>query len=539
MRRNVALYLRVSTVRQADKDLSIPDQRKQAEAYCKRLGWEIVREFVERGASATTDNRPAFQEMIAEARQPGRNFDAVLVHSYSRFARDAFDLEFYVRELRKRDVELISITQETSNDPMGEMVRKIMALFDEYQSKENAKHTLRAMKENARQGFWNGSPPPFGYEAVEAERRGDKIKKRLAIKETEAQTVRAIFGLYQNGKGGTGMGVKAIASHLNRTGVRFRDGGRFSTGLVYRTLTRETYAGRHHFNKTCIRTRKTKAPSEWVEFETPAIIPPATFALVQERLCARQPKKQNPRLISSPVLLTGIAICSKCGGRMMLRTGKHGRYRYYTCAGQATKGKETCGGQSIPLRTLDDIVIRTLGEIVFTPPRVKELISELQNHESTSGKRAKSNAARLKKELGQTEKKIGNLYGAIENGAVELDGQLKSRINELKFQRDNIIREIGKSSRAWGIPKKLISNDNLEIFCAGFKNQLAAGSPEFKKAYLRLFMDRVEVDIPNKEIRMTGQKSAVLGALTAKSLGDTEAVLTSVQEWRAIRDSNY
>jgi site-specific DNA recombinase len=33
-----------------------------------------------------------------------------------------------------------------------------MALFDEYQSKENAKHVVRALKENARQGFWPGIP---------------------------------------------------------------------------------------------------------------------------------------------------------------------------------------------------------------------------------------------------------------------------------------------------------------------------------------------------------------------------------------------
>jgi hypothetical protein len=38
---------------------------------------------------------------------------------------------------------------------MSNMIRQIIALFDEYQSKENAKHALRAMKENARQGFWN------------------------------------------------------------------------------------------------------------------------------------------------------------------------------------------------------------------------------------------------------------------------------------------------------------------------------------------------------------------------------------------------
>lgn len=38
----------------------------------------------------------------------------------------------------------------------------VMALFDEYQPKENAKHTQRAMKANALQGFWNGSLPPIG-----------------------------------------------------------------------------------------------------------------------------------------------------------------------------------------------------------------------------------------------------------------------------------------------------------------------------------------------------------------------------------------
>ena len=32
-------------------------------------------------------------------------------------------------------------------------MHQIMTLFDEYQSRENAKHTLRAIKENARQGY--------------------------------------------------------------------------------------------------------------------------------------------------------------------------------------------------------------------------------------------------------------------------------------------------------------------------------------------------------------------------------------------------
>jgi len=62
-----ALYLRVSTGRQADNDLSIPDQRRQTKAYCASRSWEIVADYVEPGASATDDRRPEFQRMIDAA----------------------------------------------------------------------------------------------------------------------------------------------------------------------------------------------------------------------------------------------------------------------------------------------------------------------------------------------------------------------------------------------------------------------------------------------------------------------------------------
>ena len=52
------------------------------------------------------------------------------------------------------------------DDPMHVMMRQIMALFDEYQSKENAKHVMRALKENALQGFRNGSLPPIGLRST-------------------------------------------------------------------------------------------------------------------------------------------------------------------------------------------------------------------------------------------------------------------------------------------------------------------------------------------------------------------------------------
>jgi len=68
-----ALYLRVSTGRQAESDLSIPDQRRQIEGYCLSRGWEVAAEFVEPGNTATDDRRPAFQATVdaAMTKPPG------------------------------------------------------------------------------------------------------------------------------------------------------------------------------------------------------------------------------------------------------------------------------------------------------------------------------------------------------------------------------------------------------------------------------------------------------------------------------------
>jgi DNA invertase Pin-like site-specific DNA recombinase len=194
-----ALYLRVSTARQAEHDVSIPDQKRQGEAYCEARGYQLVEIYVEPGASATNGRRPEFQRMIEAGTSKPAPLDVVVVHSFSRFFRDAFDMEFYVRRLAKNGVKLLSITQEIGDDPVHQMMRQIMALFDEYQSKENAKHVMRALKENARQGFWNGSLPPIGYRVVAAEQRGAKTKKKLEIDPLHAETVRLIYSLALHG----------------------------------------------------------------------------------------------------------------------------------------------------------------------------------------------------------------------------------------------------------------------------------------------------------------------------------------------------
>ena len=163
-----------------------------------------------------------------------------------------------------------------------------MALFDEYQSKENARHTLRAL-ENARQGFWNGSLPPIGYRVVDAEKRGAKIKKKLEIDPLYADTVRLAFRLYLEGDGARGrMGVKTIAAYLNERKLYTRTGGRRGVGAVHRMLTRATYIGRHEFNRRG-KTKALKPDDQVIAVDVPRLIDQETFDAVQASSNARGP----------------------------------------------------------------------------------------------------------------------------------------------------------------------------------------------------------------------------------------------------------
>lgn len=434
-----ALYLRVSTGRQADSDLSIPDQRRQAKGYCASRGWEIVADYVEPGASATDDRRPEFQRMIDAATTKPPAFDVILVHSFSRFFRDQFQLEFYVRRLAKSGVRLVSITQELGDDTMSNMIRQIMALFDEYQSKENAKHTLRAMKENARQGFWNGALPPIGYRIVEAtEQRGHRTKKTLEIDPIQAETVRLIFRLTREGSGSSGsMGVKSIAKHLNESGIRTRDGGRWGVDAVHKVLTRTTYIGRHRFNAKFWRTRERKPEAEVVEMAVPPIIDATEFEAVQTRLKTRSPTLTAPRVVSGPTLLTGICFCAACGGAMTLRTGKSGRYRYYTCCTKARQGETGCKGRTVRMEKLDSVVAEHIEHRLLQPKRLEHILSCVLDRREERGKRRTAHIAELRKRAAEADAKLKRLYDAIENGIADVsDPMLKERVTELKAIRD-------------------------------------------------------------------------------------------------------
>ena len=540
VKQRAALYLRVSTARQAEHDVSIPDQRRQGEAYCETRGYNLVETYVEPGASATNDKRPEFQRMMEAGTAKPAAFDVVVVHSFSRFFRDHFELEFYVRKLAKNGVKLVSMTQELGDDPMHVMMRQIMALFDEYQSKENAKHTLRALKENARQGFWNGSLPPVGYRVVDAEKRGQKMKKVLEIDPLHADTIRLMFELALNGNGESGrMGVKAIAKYLNERKICTRTGGRWGVGTVHRILTRRTYIGEHEWGKA-YKDGTPKAQAEVVTVAVPPIIDRETFDAVQALLKKRQPMVMPGRAVSGPTLLTGICFCADCGGAMTLRTsGKAKHYRYYTCSTAARQGKTGCKGRTINMDRLDHLVAEHLERRLLEPERLRVLLSIHLDRREERDARRRELASELTNRASAAEARLKRLYDAIESGVADLeDPSLKTRIEELKATRDQARIDAERARAATENAGQSITRDQLSRFATVARRRMRGKDGGFRRDHLRALAQRVEV--AECEVRIIGSRNELLRVLASSNGVGTAAnsVRTYVPGWRRGWDSN-
>ena len=124
-------YLRVSTRDQAyrggeSEGFSIPAQREANKRKAASLGAIVVKEFVDRGASAKTTNRPELQGMLDYVAE--NPVDYVIVHKVDRLARNRADDVEINQALDKAGVRLVSTTESIDQTPSGMLLHGIMSV---------------------------------------------------------------------------------------------------------------------------------------------------------------------------------------------------------------------------------------------------------------------------------------------------------------------------------------------------------------------------------------------------------------------------
>lgn len=277
--KRVAIYIRVSTLDQAENGYSLDMQERTLRKWCSERKYTVIDLYADRGISGKDmDHRPEVGRLMRDARQ--NKFDVVLFWALSRFTRSVSDLYNTMGIFQKYGIDMISYTEQfDTSTPMGRAMVGIVGVFAQLEREIIGERITAAIAERALQGKRTCSAV-LGY---------DKCgKDSFTINQKEAKCVKFYFDSYLKYKNLTE--VAALATEAGYKGKRGRSPSPYTVAKI---LSNPTYCG---YN--CYHGEIYKGSHE-------PIIPLDTFNKVQ-LLLRRQgrnvgrPVKNLPKAIKAP-----------------------------------------------------------------------------------------------------------------------------------------------------------------------------------------------------------------------------------------------
>jgi hypothetical protein len=164
---------------------------------------------------------------------------------------------------------------------------------------------------------------------------------------------------------------------------------------------------------------------------------------------------------------------------------------------------------------LDELVLDHFERQILEPSRLGALLSDLARRSKSTAASRRSRLAALRRKRRELEKELKRLYEAIGQGKLELDDLLQERITDLKEGLREVTRLAEEEDRRTLSPEAKITPQAIAHFAEVMRDRLRDPSRKARKAYLRRFIDRIELGAD--EIRIQGSK-AVLAQAAASNV---------------------
>jgi site-specific DNA recombinase len=318
-----AIYLRVSSAQQANVDydpegFSIPAQREACIRKAASLEAEVVAEYIDRGESAKTADRPDLKRML-DRLAVERDIDLVIVHKVDRLARNRADDVTIAMQIREADAQLVSATENIDETPSGLLLHGIMSSIAEFYSRNLATEVVKGTTEKAKRGGTPGMAP-LGYLNVREIVDGREVRTVDSDPE-RAPLIRLAFDLYATGR----FSINDLVALLEAKGLRTRGNRRYSSrpinhSTLYTVLSNPYYAGWVSYRGQTYKGRHEPLVSQ------------TRFDEVRALLRTRRLSGERERNGESHYL-KGTLYCDDCDTRLTFsrNKGNGGTYEYFVC----------------------------------------------------------------------------------------------------------------------------------------------------------------------------------------------------------------
>ena len=487
-------YLRYSSHNQ--DEASIAAQRRAIHAWAQKNGITIIREYIDEARSATSDDRENFMQMIDDIRSGRVKVDYVLVHKLDRFARNRYDSAIYRKELQKKGVRLIAVTQPLDDSPESIILEATLEAMNEYFSRNLARETMKGLKENAYEGYHCGGIPPLGYSLVVDKiipKNGrTKVLKRYVINEKEAEIVRLIFRMKADGHG-----YNEILHELKRRGMKTRVGKDFGKNSLYDLLKNEKYTGVMVYNKGTEKNHRTRKPEEEivrVPGAIPQIVDEITFRKVQESMSNVRPIAARFRETGNIYILTGKIFCGECGAAMV--GNREAKESWYSC--NARKRTGACNNKNIRKDLIENLVLDEL-EKIFSRANTEKLVDMLVDRANNQKAEIEAEQKELQNQVKEIDKKMDRLFSAIETGAMDAN-VAGPRLKNLSNEKDLLTLRLRELAEMKSMP--VLTREQIENYVKQNKQVVTDRSNLLEcKRLIDTYIVRITVDNEGWEIK--------------------------------------
>ena len=385
----------------------------------------MLDEYLDRGESAKSADRPPFQTMLARINTE-RDVDFVIVHKVDRWARNREDDVLINMMIRKAGATLVSATENIDETPSGKFMHAIMAGMAEFYSANLATEVMKGTTQKAKGG---GTPymAPTGYINVRQTVDGREIRT-VAVDPERAPLIQWAFKTYATGRYGT----IELTEMLADRGLTSRPTGGRAAAPMVRSRVTAMLSNRYYLGFV------TYLGVEYHGRHEP-LVSEELFDRVQSILRAHD--RAGDRQRKHHHYLKGSLRCRRCGSRMILTKarGQSGRrYPYFFCAGR--QRRNGCDQPYVPVDELEAEVARQYRRVQLTEAEADQLRARVQRAVRENEKERAHSVQRERDRLARLESERAKLLQAHYAGAIPLD--------LLKTEQDRIARETIDARRA-------------------------------------------------------------------------------------------
>ena len=404
---NVALYIRVSTDRQAKEGDSLEAQEEALRKYSKEHGYVIYDTYIDGGESGQKFNRTNFQRMLNDVRN--KKINMVLMTKLDRWFRNPADFYKTAEILKKYKVNWKTIWEEyDTTTASGEFWLNMSLSMARMEAKRTGERidAIFDHKYKVQKTVCTGNVV-YGYKISK--------DKKIEIDSKKAENIQKLYRHYIN------------SNNLSETVRWFQtncEKKSYSSIKIY--LKNSTYIGKF------IRKRTGEVLDDYY----PRIIDDKTFYNVQN-LLKKNIKKKTGKGNKKAYIFSGLLKCKECGFNLAGRNTHNNHY--YVCK-RAVEGI-TCNNKlTISELYLEKYLVDNIYELLSNKIiKIKKINENVKTEK-------KDNVSSIKKKL----KKLTDLYI---NEMIDIDIYKE----QYKKLNDDLTNELNKKT-----PTKRINVKEIE-----------------------------------------------------------------------------